>query len=485
MQSRGEPSPAPTPSTPTLPLAPGRLFRTPGHVVGNYELVERIGAGGMGEVWKARDRLLNRIVALKFLATPAGMPAGTHDLVLEARAASALNHPNIVTIFQIGESDGVTFLAMEFVEGESLRSHIRGTSPQVDDALDISQQIVDGLASAHAHGIIHRDLKPENVMLRADGRVKLVDFGLAKQLSLDEATTSAGAIDASQSGALVGTFQYMSPEQARGRPISTASDVFSLGIVMYELLSGRNPFRREEVLDTLNAIVRMEPPDLTEPCPAAPVAVVEIVSKALQKEPGSRYSSAVEVGEPLKRARQQWDEANARGRAASPARHASAWVRGAAGVCLMALLILTGWSLFRAPGAAGSGGPVVQSIAVLPFRSNDTGSETLAETLPEDIGSALTKAGFQVASRGSVQGMGAAVSSRTVGVELGVDAILDGRVRLQGGAARIYVELISVRTGFQLWSDSFSPDSEALISGDSQMAIDIAGRVRSAVGARR
>jgi serine/threonine protein kinase len=453
--------------------------RTPGSVVGNYELVEPIGAGGMGEVWKARDQLLNRIVALKFLAPSTDMPASTRDLVHEARAASALNHPNIVTIFQVGESNGVTYLAMEYVEGESLRRHMRETRPVVDEALDISQQIVDGLASAHARGIIHRDLKPENIMVRVDGRVKLVDFGLAKQLLPDGSTTGLPVSEASQSGHLVGTFNYMSPEQARGQPISTASDVFSLGIVMYELLSGRNPFRRDQVLETLNAIVGTQPPALAEACPTAPPGVVDIVSKSLEKDPGSRYSSAVMIGEPLARARREWDQTATQARVAAPRRYAPPVARLVAGVALVALLILTGWSLIPSESVDALG-QSVQSVAVLTLRSTDPNAASLAESLPEDLGGALAKAGFQVASRGSVQQMDAA-NPRLAGVELGVDAVLDGTVRIQGSAVRVYMELINARTGFQLWSGTFTAEGDALISGDPQMAVEVANQVRAAV----
>jgi serine/threonine protein kinase len=235
--------------------------------------------------WKARDRLLDRLVALKFLSKQ----DTRHDLLSEARAASALNHPNIVTIFQIGEIEGEPYLAMEFIEGESLRRYVNATG-DLSEALEITEQIVDGLASAHALGIIHRDLKPENIMIRADGQVKLVDFGLAKRLFPSDATTAETAKPASASGELVGTFSYMSPEQARGHAIGRSSDVFSLGIVMYELFSGRHPFRRDEMLETLNAIVKHEPPPLAKERPEAPPRVGDIVSKSLKKEPSERCS---------------------------------------------------------------------------------------------------------------------------------------------------------------------------------------------------
>ena len=458
--------------------------RARGTVVGSYELLERIGSGGMGEVWKARDRLLDRLVALKFLNERS---PDRFTLLHEARAASALNHPNIVTIFQIGESGTDSYLAMEFVEGQSLRDHL-GRDPDIDDALEISEQIVDGLASAHARGIIHRDLKPENIMIRADGRVKLLDFGLAKHLRLDQDSTSATmAREPSKGGELIGTCSYMSPEQARGHAISPASDVFSLGIVMYELFSRRHPFRHDEVLDTLNAIVREEPPALRPP--DAPNHVGAIVNKALKKEPSERYSSAVEVSEPLKEARQLWDNdlthiSTTTRPVRGPVRHMSMWSRVAAGAVLTAILIGGGWSLMQS-NDTNAMAPGIHSLAVMPFRTSDQNASILAESLPEDLGSALTKAGFQVASRTSVTQISASPDLRSAAVEMGVDSVLDGNVRVQGSVVRIYVELVNARSGFQLWSATFTADPSALMNGQSDTASQIANEIRAIGGGRQ
>jgi TolB-like protein len=450
--------------------------RVSGTIVGSYELVERIGAGGMGEVWKARDRLLDRLVALKFLSGPA---SPRRDLLHEARAASALNHPNIVTIFQIGESGGDTYLAMEFVEGVSLRQHI-GVPHDVGDALGISEQIVEGLASAHQRGIIHRDLKPENIMIRDDGRVKLVDFGLAKHLFPGDASTRDTAM--SQSGELVGTYSYMSPEQARGHAITPASDVFSLGIVMYELFSGTNPFRQEAVLDTLNAIVRVEPPPLK---PAqAPQPVGQIVGRALQKEPTHRYSSAIEIGEPLKQARREWNTDTTQTSAArSIATRSSKWTWLIA-AAVIAIVAAIGWIQFR-PAAPIEGAPIVRSMAVMPFRSADQSGALIAESLPEDVGSALTKAGFQVASRTTAMQLGASPDVRAAAQAQNIDGVLDGTIRVQGSSVRIYVELVNARTGFQIWSGTFTTEMASLLGGPSPAADQIALQLRTISGGAR
>jgi len=436
----------------------------------------------MGEVWKARDRLLDRLVALKFLNARS---QERFTLLHEARAASALNHPNIVTVFQVGESGSDTYLAMEFVEGESLRDRLAGVQ-DIDEALEISGQIVGGLASAHSRGIIHRDLKPENIMIRADGQVKLLDFGLAKRILLDEDSTSAPDA-ASKSGELVGTCSYMSPEQARGHALSTASDVFSLGIVMYELFSHRHPFRHDEVLDTLNAIVRQEPPPLAPP--DAPNHVGAIVSKALKKDPSERYSSAVEVSDPLKEARQFWDTDATRISTTSrplPAvtSRGPLWPRVAAGIALAGMLVAGGISLFRSD-SAGAMIPSVRSLAIMPFRTTDATASLLADALPEDLGSALTKAGFQVASRTTVEQLGTGAAARTAAVEMGIDSVLDGSVRLQGNAVRVYVELVNTRSGFQIWSGTFTGDSSELLGGSSPTTAAIVDTIRDIAGGKQ
>jgi serine/threonine protein kinase len=446
--------------------------RVRGTLVGSYELLDRIGAGGMGEVWKARDRQLDRLVALKFLT---GEASPRRDLLHEARAASSLNHPNIVTVFQVGESAGDAYLAMEFVEGVSLR-HFIGGPHDIGDALGISEQIVDGLASAHQRGIIHRDLKPENIMIRDDGRVKLVDFGLAKHLLLDDASTHETAM--SKSGELVGTCSYMSPEQARGHAITPASDVFSLGIVMYELFSGRHPFRQEAVLDTLNAIVRDEPPPLKPP--HAPLPVGQIVTRALRKEPTHRFSSASEISEPLKQARQEWDSDTTRTTARSATPKPRPWPVIAA-AALVAIVAAIAWFQLRPAAPAGTAA-TVRSMAVMPFRSADQSAALIAESLPEDVGSALSKAGFQVASRTSTMQLAAASDVRAAALTQNIDGVLDGNIRVQGSAVRIYVELVNARTGFQIWSGTFSSDMTALLSGPSPAADQIATQLRAVAG---
>ncbi len=229
-----------------------------GRKLGSYEVVEKLGEGGMGEVWRARDTRLNRSVAVKVL--PTGMaddPARRQRFEQEARSLAALNHPNIVAVYDIGQSEGQAYLVSELVDGESLRKLIERGPVSGRRLADIAVQAAEGIAAAHSLGIVHRDLKPENIMLTRDGRVKVLDFGLAKQnLAGGE---EAATVLLSQPGMVFGTVGYMSPEQVRGEPVDARSDLFSLGCVIYELAAGRRPFEGKSAADTMSAILTQDP----------------------------------------------------------------------------------------------------------------------------------------------------------------------------------------------------------------------------------
>lgn len=271
-------------------------------IVGHYELLNQIGQGGMGQVWKAWDSRLNRLVAIKFVAP--GRLADSDSrrrFMLEAQAASALNHPNIVTIYDAASEDGTDYIVMEFVAGRALDSVIAAEPLPVKVALRYALQITDGLAKAHAAGIVHRDLKPSNLMVADDGAVKLLDFGLAK-LAAPQEPPGAGSLETLTSGGtVVGTVAYMSPEQAQGKSLDVRSDVFSLGVVLYEMLSGRRPFAGESQLDTLMAIVRDSPAPLSQARADLPPGIASIVSRCLEKDREKRFPSAAEVHRELAR----------------------------------------------------------------------------------------------------------------------------------------------------------------------------------------
>ncbi|HEX8748922.1 MAG TPA: protein kinase, partial [Pyrinomonadaceae bacterium] len=267
-----------------------------GQVIGDYRILKKIGRGGMGEVYLARDNKLGRSVALKVL--PGSFSQFTDRLrrfETEACAASALNHPNILTIFGMGQADSRHFIVTEFIEGETLRRHIPKEGMRIEDALEIGVQIASALQAAHAASIIHRDIKPENIMVRSDGYVKVLDFGLAKLAADwrgDGGDTPTRPLLKTDSGAVMGTVQYMSPEQARGLVVDARTDIWSFGIVLYEMLAGRAPFDGETSSHTIVSILEDDTPPLRDARPGAPEELERIVMKALRKRREERYQSA-------------------------------------------------------------------------------------------------------------------------------------------------------------------------------------------------
>ncbi len=287
---------------------------TSGTKLGSYEIVGALGAGGMGEVFRARDSKLGRSVAIKVLGAQYSSDSERlQRFEQEARSASGLNHPNIVTIHDIGRQDGTAYLAMEFVEGKTLRELIEAGPLPLKKALSIAAQVADGLAKAHAAGIVHRDLKPENVMVTADGLVKVLDFGLAKLIGMPGEGSGASAtavMPATNPGVVLGTVGYMSPEQARGATVDFRSDQFSLGTLLYEMLTGKRPFQRESSAQTMAAIIEDDPPPITELNPKAPAPVRWIVERCLAKEPDERYASTRDLARDLQRVRDHLSEAS-------------------------------------------------------------------------------------------------------------------------------------------------------------------------------
>ncbi len=448
--------------------------------IGPYLLLQKLGAGGIGEVWKARDTRLNRIVALKFIAPGQGS-SPLRDLLREARAVSALNHPNIVTVYEVGDLPSGHYLAMEFVSGETLRARLRRSALPLAEALDLARQMAGGLAAAHKSGIIHRDLKPENIMLRDDGLVKLLDFGLAKLLPWSDQTspfdgTSPGDSH-TQSGQLVGTFQYMSPEQARGHAVTTASDIFSFGIVLYEMLTLEHPFRGQSTIDTLTAIINKAPEPISTRLPGLPPEFDALLDRMLQKESAARMQSAVELAESLQSVNLTPRSAAAPAAPAPAVRQMPRWAQAIGATLIVVLLAATGW-LLRPGGSSRAAGSAVQSLVVMSLRpaADDTKAAAIADELTEDLDAALNRRGLRLASRAAIAGGG---DPRTVGAQLGVDAVLQGTVRSFGDKLRIHVELVSTRTGFQIWSDNVTTDAGDPLSAADTAANQIADAVRA------
>ena len=277
---------------------------TSGERLGSYEVIDRLGAGGMGEVYRARDMRLGRTVAIKVLRAGAD-PELLHRLDREARAASALNHPNIVHIYDVGEAAGhagAHYVVMELVEGETLRRRLRSGPLAISEMLDLGAQLADGLAKAHRAGIVHRDLKPENVMVTPDGVLKILDFGLAKVVAAPLADVGAGdtmSRHGTQAGMLLGTLEYMSPEQASGRTMDHRTDQFSLGLILHEMVTGRPPFRRDTPAQVLAAVIERDPEPLGRLRPDVPPAVESLVLRCLQKDPERRFAKTDELASEL------------------------------------------------------------------------------------------------------------------------------------------------------------------------------------------
>jgi TolB-like protein/tetratricopeptide (TPR) repeat protein len=468
--SRASRSPELCDHAPTfVPLAPGDR-------IGPYEIQSLLGAGGMGEVYRGRDPRLGRDVALKLIAPGlADDPAFRRRFEIEARAASALNHPSIVTIYDIGQSEGRSWIAMEWVEGRTLRQALEEGPLILRDAWSISRQVADGLSAAHAKGIVHRDLKPENVMLGLDGRARILDFGLARVTvvdSLDAAQstveTMAAPVRATFAGSILGTVGYMSPEQASGRPVDVRSDQFALGLLTYEMLSGQQAFLRPTVIETLSAIMRDDPTPLASVRPDLPEAFARVVGRCLSKQPAQRFDSTRDLVTAL-------DECDPRVRASSTRWGARRMVAAVASALVLALAAAA-WQRFAVPPPAAA----ISSMAVLPFE-NHSGPD--ADYLGDGITDALIAQmsrvpALKVMARGTVYHYKDTTDHLAAGRRLGVGAVVTGRVERRGDRLGVSAELVEVATGARLWGDSFDAPFTDVLRVQDAIASNIADGLR-------
>lgn len=464
----------------------------PGQMLSHYRLIKKIGEGGMGIVFKALDTKLDRHVAIKVLP-----PDLLHNenrrvrFLREARAAAAVTHPNIATIHQIDEADGVAFLAMELLEGQTLRDLLsQGPMPH-STVLRIAAQMADGLGHAHRAGIVHRDLKPENVIVSAGGHAKILDFGLAKLRGAEEApargegsrqqTVSAAL---TREGRLLGTAAYMSPEQARGATVDARSDLFSLGVMLYEMITGRIPFHGATPMDTLSAVLKDAPPPVSTINHTVPPRLEEIVNKALEKDPASRYQSAVEVGIDLRRLEATLSAPALPGSGPARRRWKPRFVlsAAAAALALAALFIAlqAGWLRSLVPGNAGPG--EVESLAVLPLEdlSGDPGQEYFADGMTEALITELAQiSALKVISRTSVQRYkGTHKAVPAIGEELGVDAVVEGTVLRSEGRIRVTAQLIHAASDRHLWAAMYERDNRNILALQREVASAIAREIR-------
>lgn len=408
--------------------------------IGGYQILSFVGAGGVGEVYRARDTRLGREVALKVLArSMAADPAYVRRFEEEARSASVLNHPNIVTIYGVGEEGDIAYIAMELVQGRTLREICAGDAVPVKEVLNLAAQMADALAVAHESGIAHLDLKPENVMVTAGGLVKVLDFGLARRQN------AMPQVALTENGMIRGTVGYMSPEQAAGRPAGLRSDQFSFGVILYEMLSGSRAFERGTAIETLSAIVHEQPAAINSLNADVPTPLQQIVERCLAKDPADRYQDTRQLAVELRQIRDQWDRA-----APSLTRRRAIWLAVAAAVT--AASGLAAWRLWPRDR-------VIQSVAVLPFVNavNDEDAEYLCDGITESLIQRISHLpSLKVMARSTVFNFkGKTVDPRDAGRQLAVDAILTGSVTRRSGRLLITAELVDVATGVRLWSNTY------------------------------
>jgi serine/threonine-protein kinase len=470
----------------------------PGDRLGPYKIQALVGVGGMGEVYRGRDTRLGRDVALKVISPKlVGDPSLRRRFELEARAASALNHPAIVTVYDVGDTDGVSWIAMEWVDGRTLRQALSDGPVPIRDACSIALQIADGLATAHAKGVVHRDLKPENVMLGSDGRTKILDFGLARETFVDtlEASTSAveavaaPTVAASFEGTILGTVGYMSPEQASGRSVDFRSDQFALGLIAYEMLAGRRAFVRPTAVETLSAVIREDPVPLSSIRGGIPDALLRVIARCLAKLPDARFAStrdlaaalasagagsSLETGPPAASAAPtEMPVATApHSTRALPTRRAAAVTLGAA---LVLGLAAAGWNRFNASRSA------IDSLAVLPFvnASKDPDAEYLGDGLTDSLINQMSRvSSLKVMARGTVFRFKGAADPQETGRRLGVGAVVSGTVARRGNQLVISAELIEISTGIRLWGQTYDRPFADLLRVQDNIASDISEGLR-------
>jgi serine/threonine-protein kinase len=478
---------------------------TPGTSFGRYQIQSLLGAGGMGEVYRAKDTKLRREVAIKFL--PARFTTDQERLrrfEKEACAASSLNHPNILTIHEIGSEDGVHFMTTEFIDGATLRQYSADKKLTLTEVFDLSIQIASALTTAHAAGIIHRDIKPENIMVRPDGYVKVLDFGLAKLTEEQDhhSDPEAPTIVKTEPGMIMGTASYMSPEQARGQDVDPRTDIWSLGVVIYEMISGRLPFEGQTSSDVISMILQRDAPVLRQHAPEVPSELERIIGKTLTKDREERYQTAKDLLIDLKRLKEQvsvdagiertvpaamreaTSGAVAETDRAQPLhttsnveyvlrkirQHRTWAILGA--VALIALAATFAYLYFKRTNAAA-----IDSIAILPFTnaSGDPNMEYLSEGIADNIADSLSQLpGLRVVPLSKVaRYKNRDIDPQEVGNDLGVRAVLVGRVVQRGDSLNIRAELVDVAQVSRLWGEQYNRKLSDILAVQEEIAQEI------------
>ena len=501
--------------------------------ISHYRIVSKIGAGGMGEVYLAQDTRLDRKVALKILPAEVASNRERMDrFVREAKSAAALSHPNIAQIFEIGEHDGTYFIAMEFVEGVTLREKIHRERTELRKLLRHLQHMAEGLAKAHSAGIVHRDLKPDNIMITRDGHAKILDFGLAKLIEptlaespvADHTGEAATAIlqQHSTPGVIMGTVGYMSPEQAQGKTseIDQRSDIFSFGCILFEAATRHKPFEGDSVVKSLHSLIYEPAPQIKDLNPSAPVDLQRIIRRCLAKDPEDRYQSIKEVAIELKELRRELEtgadfdttvppavgsatalstdggstvQSTAARSGSIPSTVSSAEYllsgirknKRSAGVALAILLVLisgAGYWAFKYRGSASGGTEAISSIAVLPFqnKSADADTDYLSDGLAESLIFRLSQLpGLKVSPTTSVMRYkGKDTDIAKIASELGVDAVMTGRLVKRGDNLNITVELVDIRNNKSLWGEQYERKMSDLLATQREIAAAITQKLQ-------